>query len=154
MQVLGPDGELLYFTQLPDNREVFDPEGARHAVDRAFIAVLGCADLKRSLRWYGATLATPVRDLGDTVIQIVNDRYGLPDGVRTRIGIVELPRDFLVEVDALPPRATARPRAAGYLPPGIAMVSFEDDALAAPRVDTGPDGEWLERLPGKPAPRL
>jgi catechol 2,3-dioxygenase-like lactoylglutathione lyase family enzyme len=151
MQVLGPDGELLYFTQLPDDREIFDLTGARHEVDRAFIAVLGCADLERSLHWYGEALGTPARDLGDTVIQIINERYGLSAEARTRLGIVKLPRDFLIEIDALPPKATARPRVAGWLPPGIAVVSFEDDAVAARRLDVGPSGEWIERLP---APRL
>lgn len=148
MQVRGPDGELLYFTRLPEDRAVFDLASATHDVDRAFIAVLGCSDLERSLRWYRDDLGTPARDLGDTVIQIINELYGLPATARTRLGIVKLPRDFLIEVDALP-RAFARPCAAGRLPPGIAMVSFEDDAIAAPRLDVGPSGEWIERVPAR-----
>jgi catechol 2,3-dioxygenase-like lactoylglutathione lyase family enzyme len=147
MQALGPDGELLYFTRLPTERIVLDLRGARCAVDRAFIAVQGCRDLQATLAFYRSRLGMPTLDGGETRVQIINERFGLPSDHRTRLGIVKLPREFLIEVDAYPDTAVARAQAAGWLPPGISMVSFEDDAITAPELSYGPDGEWLERLP-------
>ncbi len=147
MQVLGPDDELLYFTRLPAERVVLDIRGARCAVDRGFIAVQGCRDVDATLQFYRDQLGTPTQEGGETRVQIINERFGLPADHRTRLGIVKLPRDFLIEVDAYPAAAVPRVQAAGWLPPGISMVSFEDDAITAPDLLQGPDGEWLERLP-------
>ena len=151
MQVLGPDGELLYFTRLPADRVVLDIRGARCAVDRAFIAVQGCRDVDATLQFYGAQLGTPTQEGGETRVQIINERFGLAADHKTRLGIVKMPQDFLIEVDAYPAAAVPRAQASGWLPPGISMVSFEDDAITAPDLLYGPDGEWLERLPVRPA---
>jgi catechol 2,3-dioxygenase-like lactoylglutathione lyase family enzyme len=147
MQALGPDGELLYLTRLPAERVVLDLRGARCDVDRAFIAVQGCRDLQATLDFYRSQLGMPTLDGGETRVQIINDRFGLPADHRTRLGIVKLPQDFLIEVDAYPRAAVPRAQAAGWLPPGISMVSFEDDSVSAADVLQGPDGEWIERLP-------
>lgn len=147
MQVLGPDDELLYLTRLPTTRTAFALTPARQPVDRAFIAVLASADLEQSLAWYAEVLDTPARDFGTTVIRVINDRYALAPDARTRMGLVTLPREFLIEVDAMPATAVRRPGLPGWLPPGIALLSCEDDAVAAPQVIHGPSGEWLERLP-------
>ena len=147
MQVLGPDGELLYLTRLPPERVVLDLRGARSDVDRAFIAVQGCRSVQATLDFYRSQLGMPTLDGGETRVQIINERFDLPADHRTRLGIVKLPQDFLIEVDAYPCAAVQRAQAAGWLPPGISMVSFEDDAIAVPGLLPGPDGEWIERLP-------
>ncbi len=147
MQVLGPDDELLYLTRLPTTRRAFDLTPAQHAVDRAFIAVLASADLRTSLDWYSRTLATPARDFGATVIRIINERHGLAAEASTRLGLVKLPQEFLIEVDQMPATAVERRGLPGWLPPGIALLSCEDDAVGSPQLVRGPSGEWLERLP-------
>ena len=151
MQVLGPDGELLYFTRLPEERVVLDIRGARCAVDRAFIAVLGCRDVDATLRFHRERFGMQTLDGGKTRVQIINERFGLPADHLTQLGIVKLPRDFLIEVDAYPATAVPRAQAAGWLPPGISLVSFEDDSITAPDLLQGPDGEWIERLPAAAA---
>lgn len=145
MQLVGADGELLYLTQLPADRPMLDLVPARVPVDRAFIAVLACRDLDSSLRFYGATLGTPTLPPSSTVVQIVNDEFALGDDARTPLGVVKLPREFLLEVDQYPAAATPRPREDGRLPPGIAMLTVEADGPAA--VVRGPDDEWLECVP-------
>ena len=150
MQVLGPDDELLYFTRLPAERVVLDIRGARCAVDRAFIAVQGCRDVDATLQFYRDQLGTPTQEGGQTRVQIINERFGLSTDHLTRLGIVKLPQDFLIEVDAYPAAAVARVQATGWLPPGISMVSFEDDSITVPALLQGPDGEWIERLPVTP----
>jgi catechol 2,3-dioxygenase-like lactoylglutathione lyase family enzyme len=151
MQALGPDGELLYFTRLPADRVVLDIRGARCAVDRGFIAVQGCRDVDATLQFYRSQLGTPTQDGGETRVQIINERFGLATDHKTRLGIVKMPQDFLIEVDAYPAAAVQRAQAPGWLPPGISMVSFEDDAISAPDLVQGPDGEWIERLPVTPS---
>jgi catechol 2,3-dioxygenase-like lactoylglutathione lyase family enzyme len=145
MQLVGVDGELLYLTQLPADRPMLDLVPARVHVDRAFIAVLACRDLDSSLRFYDATLGTPTLPPSSTVVQIVNDEFALGHDARTPLGVVKLPREFLLEVDQYPAAATPRPREDGRLPPGIAMLTVEADGPAA--VVRGPDDEWLECVP-------
>ena len=151
MQVIGPAGELLYCTSLPREREVFDLRAATHRVDRPFIAILGGPDADAMLGFYARTLGTRVIAPSPVLVKVVNDAFGLAPEARIPLGIVKLPRDWLIEVDGYPPQAGPRPRRAGELPPGIAMLTV---ALAAtpgagyegplPARLEGAAGEWLE----------
>jgi len=152
MQALGPDREMLYLTQLPADRPMLDLVPARCRVDRPFIAVLGVRNLEASLRFYSDRLGTPVLPGSTTVVQVINDAFGLGPDHRTPLGIVKLPREFLIEVDEMPALATARVGPVGGLPPGIAMVTFETDGWGPQGVMAGPDGEWLELLAPQAAP--
>jgi hypothetical protein len=152
MQVLGPDRELLYLTSLPSERPMLDLVPARCRVDRPFIAVLGVRNLSASQRFYFERLGTPVLPGSTTVVQVINDAFGLGPTHLTALGIVKLPSEFLIEVDQLPPVADARPVPTGGLPPGIAMVTFETDGQGPAGVMAGPDGEWLELLPPQAEP--
>jgi catechol 2,3-dioxygenase-like lactoylglutathione lyase family enzyme len=146
MQALGPDREMLYLTKLPAERPMLDLVPARCRVDRAFIAVLGVRSLEASLRFYADRLGTPVLPRSTTVVQVINDAFGLAADHRTALGIVKLPREFLIEIDEMPANAAARVGPTGGLPPGIAMVTLETDATGPTGVIAGPDGEWLELL--------
>lgn len=147
MQVLGPDREMLYLTRLPSDRTMLDLVAARCRVDRAFIAVLGVRSLQASLAFYRDVLGTPVIAGSGTLVQVINDAFGLGPEWRTPLGIVKLPREFLIEVDELPPQAAPRVAPTGGLLPGIAMVSFELDSPRDAGFRLGPDGEGLELLP-------
>jgi catechol 2,3-dioxygenase-like lactoylglutathione lyase family enzyme len=152
MQALGPDREMLYLTRLPGDRPLLDLVPARCRVDRAFIAVLGVRNLDASLQFYRDRLGTPVLPGSTTVVQVINDAFGLGPEHRTALGIVKLPQEFLIEVDELPATAAARACPPGGLPTGIAMVTFETDAPESGGMLAGPDGEWLELLPPTPDP--
>ena len=142
MQVIGPAGELLYFTSLPTDREVFDLTPARHRVDRPFIAILGGPDMSAMLGFYAQELHTRVLPASRVNVRIVNDTFGLPADARIPLGIVKLPRDYLIEVDEYPVQSRPRARREGELPGGIAMVSFAYSG--APGLVVGAAGEWLE----------
>ena len=167
MQVIGPAGELLYMTALPANKTILDLTAARSRVDRPFIAILGAPDAAAALSFYSQLLLTPVIAPSPTIVQIINESFGLPADHRVLLGIVKLPRDALIEVDGMPAAARPRPRRDGELPAGIAMVSFECaslDALSArwlqparalqeapyrgrrAAVAVGAAGEWIELI--------
>jgi len=144
MQVVGPTGELLYLTALPMDRTILDLRAAQSRVDRPFIAILGCADVEAVLAFYAQALGTPTISAAPTIVKVINDSFGLPDPHRVPLGIVKMSRDCLVEVDQLPAVARPRPCAAGELPAGFAIVSFECAGLATLEVP------WLQ--PPRPLP--
>lgn len=147
MQVIGPAGELLYFTAVPRNKPLFDLRPAQRRVDEPFIAILGGPDTKKILGFYRETLHTPTLPTAPVDIQIVNDAFDLPNGTLTQLGIVKLPARYLIEVDEHPPASKPRSRRADELPHGIAMVSFDVGRLRSgqsTRVVEGLAGEWLE----------
>lgn len=165
MQALGPAGELNYFTRIPPAGGIFIRTPAQCDVDRTFIVVLGGASLPGLTEFYGAVLGLPVTAPIETPIEVLQQAWALPPETRTRMAIARVSDSSVIELDEYPPRAPLRPRAAGELPPGIAMVSFgaaDLDARALPwrsppRMRTeppydgaragllrGPAGEWLE----------
>lgn len=144
MQVIGPAGELLYFTSLPRDRTLLDLSAATQRVDRPFIAILGVPDAAAALRFYAGRLGTRTIDPAPVNVRIINDGFGLGDDARIPMGIVKMPRDYLIEVDQLPPQAQPRARRDGELPQGVALVSFA--YAGEPGVVVGAAGEWIELL--------
>lgn len=147
MQVIGPAGELIYFTSLPTHKELLDLRPAQHRVDEPFIAILGGPDIESMLNFYRTELSTMTLPPSPVNIRIINDEFALGEDARVPLGIVKLPKFHLIEVDEHPAASKPRARRNGELPPGIAMVSFDVDTLAASthvRVVTGAAGEWLE----------
>jgi len=129
MQVLGPAGELLYFTRMPEGKSKFGLGSARSFVDRVFIVVLGVHDVRATLGYYAATFGLPVTEPGPTRVDVLADAWQLPRERTFLLGIARLPERFLIEVDEYPAEATARAAADGELPAGMAMVSFTVPSL-------------------------
>jgi hypothetical protein len=144
MQVIGPAGELLYFTSLPRDRTLLDLSAATQRVDRPFIAILGAPDVGATLRFYGDRLGTPTIAPAPVNVRIINDSFGLGADAKVPMGIVKMPRDYLIEVDELPAHALPRARRSGELPQGVALVSFV--YAGEPGVVVGAAGEWIELL--------
>lgn len=144
MQVIGPAGELLYFTSLPGHRTLLDLSAATQRVDRPFIAILGGPSARAMLDFYTQRLGTPTIAPAPVNVRIINDCFGLGDDAKIPMGIVKMPRDYLIEVDELPAQAAPRPRRPGELPQGIALVSFA--YAGEPGVVVGEAGEWIELL--------
>ena len=144
MQVIGPAGELLYFTSLPRDRTLLDLSAATQRVDRPFIAILGVPDVGAVLRFYRERLQTPTIAPSPVNVRIINDSFGLGADAKVPMGIVKMPRDYLIEVDELPAHALPRARRSGELPQGVALVSFA--YAGEPGVVVGAAGEWIELL--------
>lgn len=171
MQVLGPAGELLYFTRIIPGGSGFDLGAARVPVDRVFITVVGGPSMGELRRFYGQVLGLPLGEEMRWRIGVLARAHGLPETTTFPLAVAIMPRDFLVEMDEYP--AGARPRALQKSdpPPGMSIVSFTVDSLQGsavawrrpPRavtgfpyagrrvaVTVGPAGEWVEAIETRP----
>ncbi len=160
MQVIGPGQEMLYLTRHPKYQ-------TNSFVDRVFIVVAGGPSMDAFRDFYGDRLGLAVGSPSAFRISVLSKALGLPDDTTYPLAIAALPPRFLIELDQYPEVALPRPRLPGTLPPGVAMVSFEVDALgdfdldwrgpparlsAEPyagrrtAVTVGPAGEWIEMI--------
>lgn len=162
MQVMGPGQELLYLTELRHAGLQSTFGRAEAPVDRLFIAVLGVADQARTVAFY-EPMAQRINRRRRFRITRLAIAHGLdPETARFDIASAVMRDAFRIETDAYPDSAVKRPRRAGRLPAGLAMVSVVVDGAQAPMQSTrrnevpyhgagmqliqGPDGEWLEVL--------
>jgi catechol 2,3-dioxygenase-like lactoylglutathione lyase family enzyme len=142
MQAIGPAGELIYLTRIPEGKSLFNLGSAKSFVDRTFIVVLGGPDIAALRRFYGEVLGMPTTEPAPSTISVLAKAYGLPLDHQFPLGIVKFPENFLIELDEYPAQASARPQRPGELPPGMAMVSFgvasldavQGEFVAPPRV--------------------
>ncbi len=129
MQALGPDGELVYFTQInPGPRTGHLPQ-REMGVGRVFIMVLGVNDLDSAAiefkEHFGCEMTSPIR-FSST---LMSSPLGLPETHEFRMGLVRLPGKFSLEIDELGSHAHARPVFKNDLPSGLSIVSFATNDL-------------------------
>jgi catechol 2,3-dioxygenase-like lactoylglutathione lyase family enzyme len=127
MQAIGPAGECCYFTQVGEGSGL-DLAPALSAVGRVFIVVAAGPDAEALFAPYIA-LGLPWDAPVSTPVRVISDAHGLPHDSLHPHGLVRLTRGTLVELDGYPPSATRRPQLPGELTPGMAVVSFEAEAL-------------------------
>lgn len=136
MQVKGPDQEIVYLTQIRDDMPAFDLPRAASPIDRLFILVLGCSDMKASLAWMERHCGLAIgRDEMQIVYTMLAKAYGTPIDELHTISTMIHGRDVFLELDQYPKAAIARPRHAGRLVPGCAIATLwhpDFDALPGP----------------------
>lgn len=137
MQVKGPDGEIVYLTQINGNLPAFDLPRAESLIDRLFILVLACSDMEASIRWFEETTGLRLGERMDIPYTMLANAFDLPLDQRHRIATLVDDRDIFLELDQYPPAATPRDRHDGQLPPGIAICTLSHPDLSAVR------GEWI-----------
>ena len=131
MQAVGPAGELLYFTRLLPGGSRYGLKQAKSAVDRAFIVTVAGDSTAVMRGFYADVLAMRVMEPMPFINGILAHSCGAPPNTVFPTSVVPLPgRRYLVELDEFPDGLPPRPRRAGLLPPGMAMVSFRVDDLA------------------------
>lgn len=129
MQAIGPGGECCYFTEVGPGSGL-QLAAARSFVGRIFIVVLAGIDadtLGHPYARFGNRVDPPVA----TPVTVISKAHGLPPDTQHRHGLVRLTDGALIELDEYPATSAARPVSAGRLPPGMAVVSFDTDHLAA-----------------------
>ncbi len=142
MQVKGPDGEIVYLTQIRDDLPEFDLPRAETPIDRLFILVMGCSDMNASLDWLEAHAGFAVgRRRMEIVYTMLAKAFGTPETNLYAISTMVHGRDVFLELDQLPDSATARPQHADDLPPGVALGSFWHPDFDA--IDRRCQGEWI-----------
>ena len=124
MQVLGPGKEMVYLNQVLSDMPDTDLPRARSPVDRIFIVVLATPDREASIGWYAERLGLERGADYTLPYSMINTAFNLAPETQTTISMVKRGRRPIVEVDDYPAAATERPRHAGMLPPGNALVSL------------------------------
>ena len=137
MQVKGPDGEIVYMTQIREDLPAFDLPRAGAPIDKLFILVMACSDLDASLDWMEKNVGVEKgRDM-EIVYTMLAGAFGTPMDELHRIATMVHARDVFLELDQYPKAATARPRHDGMLPPACAIGT-----LWTPDFDALPGG-WI-----------
>ena len=144
MQVKGPDGEIVYLTEIVSPGNGLPHPGA--FIDKLFILVLACSDMSASAEWFKARFTLDVGAPMSIVYNMINDAFELPDDSKHTLATATWEKDVFLEFDQYPPEATPRPGHAGALPPGIAMTTLKHPAfdtvtgnwIVAPVVREGP----------------
>lgn len=125
MQVMGPDREVVYLTQINGDLPEYDLPRAQSLIDSLFILVTGSNDMQRELDWLRDSVGlSPGRSMAINYTMI-NKAHGLPDGTQHELATVKHERDCFLEVDQYPDGATDRPRRDGELYPGIALATLQ-----------------------------
>lgn len=125
MQVRGPDDEIVYLTQMPANGAAQGLPEPQSLIDRPFIMVLACKDLRTSIAWTRDVLGLNVTQPVAIRYTMIEKSFGLSPEDRTEIVTANWPgQDLIIELDQYPQGATPRPCHEGVLPPGVAIVSM------------------------------
>jgi catechol 2,3-dioxygenase-like lactoylglutathione lyase family enzyme len=125
MQVKGPDQEIVYLTQIREDTPPFDLPRAEALIDRLFILVMACSDMKASQEWFDQHIDFKTgREHMEIVYTMLAGAFGLPVEDPHVISTLVHGKDVFLELDQMPPQATPRPGFDGELPQGIAIGTF------------------------------
>lgn len=105
-QVLGPDGEILYLTQVNGEMEGSELPQNAVGVDHLFIAVMSTPDREQSLAQYEA-ISGGFSTCFDTRISVVNQHRGWDLEKKHPIATVQFAGRSLIEIDGLVDTAEA-----------------------------------------------
>ena len=135
MQVKGPDGEVVYLTQIRDDLPAYDLPRATAPIDRLFILVMACSDMRASNRWMEQHAGVETGRAMDIVYTMLAGAFGSPLDELHTISTMIHGRDVFLELDQYPAAATPRPHHEGMLVPGCAIGTFwhpDFDSLPGP----------------------
>lgn len=124
MQVKGPDGEIVYLTEIRDDLPEYDLPRAKSLIDQLFILVVACSDMEASGRWLEAQLLLEKGRSIELIYTMINGAFGLAPDTKHTIATLKHERDVFLEIDQYPNSAKARRSSPGYLPPCVAIGSF------------------------------
>ena len=137
MQVRGPDQETLYFTEITSTATDSGLPKADSLIDKLFILVLACPDMRATAEWFARTLKLDITPPMAIRYSMISQAFGLPISDLHEIVTAKWDGDVFLEFDQYPDAAIARPAHPGALPPGVSICSLyhpDFDAL---------DADWL-----------
>lgn len=124
MQVRGADQETVYLTQILQPGPDTGLPQPQSLVDRPFIMVLACPDLRRGAQWVKDVLGLPVIDPVAIRYSMITLSFGLAEDAKTELVTAKGNGQVFLELDQYPEGATERPRHPGALPPGVAITTM------------------------------
>ena len=124
MQVMGPANEILYLTQFKNKVPEFDSPKPRCAVDQTFIVVLAGKSLDEMQGYFHANFKLPKATVIESRIRSISRVFNFPADTKYKAAALALKDQSMIELDELPKEGINRLSLDGYLPAGIAMVSF------------------------------
>jgi len=133
MQVSGPDGEIVYLTQIEDDPPGMRLPRAESLIDRLFIMVLACSDLEASKAWVEAALSVETSPTMAITYTMLAKAFDLPVERKHPIAMALHQGDGFLELDQYPEAASPRPRRVAELFPGVALTTFVHPDLQAVR---------------------
>lgn len=146
MQVKGPDGEIVYLTQIRDDLPAYDLPRASTLIDKLFILVMACSDMRASNQWMEKHAGVQMGREMDIVYTMLAGAFGTPEDELHTISTMIHGRDVFLEMDQYPEAAVPRPTHEGMLPPGCAIGT-----LWHPDFDDLP-GPWITPPVERPGP--
>ncbi len=145
-QLAGPNGEVVYITQILSEVPNFELPDVNTESGSIFICVLGASDLEKSRAVLESNFQLRRASDREVAIKVLNRVYGKDLATLHRLSSLQLNGRNAIEIDQLPILASTREKQAGQLVPGIAMVSVISNKEIA-EVLVLPDGALLELLP-------
>lgn len=125
-QVRGAAREVVYLTSERGDRSRSILPLPNGAVGRPFIMVLAGPDIGPMLDFYRTHFDLAPGSVRQRPLELLQKAQGYEPGRELPITTARLAEHGnLIEFDGYSDRATARPRAPGELPPGVAMTSFD-----------------------------
>ena len=145
MQVIGPEGECLYFTEVGSGSGL-DLAQAESFVGRVFIAVAGGPDLPALYRTYNQFDNVQDKPVA-TKVKVISLANNLSPDTDHAHGLIRLSHGTLIELDHYPSVTTPRAAQAGHLPPGMNIVSFDISTPQHPEDTLVTGTAWLPTIP-------
>ena len=137
MQLRGPADEIIYLTEFKNPVPGLSVPVARTAVDRTFIVILGGPSMNGLQDFYHDTFGVPTAPVVESRVTMLSKALGVSVETLYPIAALGLEGQSLIEVDEMPPQVGPRDIEPGHLPPGIAIVGFDCDAVPAAAASVG-----------------
>lgn len=124
MQVRGPEQETLYFTEITTKAPDSGLPRADSLIDKLFILVLACRDMRETVDWFATTLKLDMTQPIAIRYSMINQAFALPESSVHEIVTAKWQGDVFLEFDQYPADAVERPGAPDALPPGVAICTL------------------------------
>ena len=136
MQVRGQDLETVYLTEMLVDGPAHGLPAPASLIDRPFIMVLACPDLRRSATWVREVLGLEVIEPVSIHYSMISKAFDLPPEEKVELVTAKWKGEVFLELDQYPAAATKRTAHPGALPPGVAITTMEHPDFARF------DGHW------------
>jgi hypothetical protein len=146
MQVRGPEQETLYFTEITTKAPDSGLPKAGSLIDKLFILVLACPDMRATVDWFARTLKFDMTGPIAIRYSMIAQAFDLPISDLHEIVTAKWQGDVFMEFDQYPQGTIDRPCHPGALPPGVSICTLTYPAFdkldiewfSAPVVRQGP----------------